>query len=678
MKTGFYPKLAWTGIKKNRKIYLPYLLTCVGMVMMFYIITYLTKNEEVTSMPGGEQMQMILSLGRGVIAIFTLIFLFYTHSFLIRRRKKEFGLYNILGMGKRNLARILIWESFIIALIALSGGLLCGILFSKVAELCMAHMLGGRISFSFSIEMSGVMQTLILFSAVFLVILLYTLCQIRISKPVELLHSDTVGEKPPKGNWFLAVLGVGILAGAYYIAITIEEPITALFWFFIAVVMVIVATYLLFIAGSVYFCKLLQKRKGYYYKTNHFISISSMVYRMKRNGAGLASICILSTIVLVMISSTFCLYIGEEDSLRKQYPRNIAVDTYSVEPVHIDAVQQVIDNVLQENDMQAKNILSYRYLDISGYFNKNQVILDQSKISSFQLSSFESVKLMYFIPLEDYNRLMDDNKTLSENEVLIYCKRTNYEYDTITIEGCHEMKVKEILTEFSGSCISTSWSLESVFIIMPDIDSMKPIFVQQVAIYGEHSSYEHYYYGFDLDCKDKRQIAVYKNIVDDAKELGPDNGFPSVIIESAANEKDRFLALYGGLFFLGILLGIVFVLAAVLIMYYKQISEGYEDQSRFEIMQKVGMTKKEIRRSINSQVLTVFFLPLLAAGLHIAFAFPVISKLLTLFNVTNTGLLIRVTAVCYLIFALFYVLVYHITSSAYYGIVSGKESMQGK
>ncbi len=678
MKTGFYPKLAWTGIKKNRKIYLPYLLTCVGMVMMFYIITYLTKNEEVASMPGGDEMQMILSFGSGVIAIFSLIFLFYTHSFLIRRRKKEFGLYNILGMGKRNLARILIWESFIIVLIALSGGLLCGILFSKAAELCMAHMLGGKINFLFSIEMNGVMQTLILFSAIFLVILLYTLYQIRISKPVELLHSDTVGEKPPKGNWFFALLGAGILAGAYYIAITIDEPITALFWFFIAVVMVIIATYLLFIAGSVYFCKLLQKRKGYYYKTNHFISISSMVYRMKRNGAGLGSICILSTIVLVMISSTFCLYIGEEDSLRKQYPRNIAIDTYSVEPEHINAVQQVIDNVLQQNDIQAKNILNYRYLDISGYFKQNQVILDQSKISSFQLSGFESVKLMYFIPLEDYNRLMNDNKTLSENEVLIYCNRSNYEYDTITIEGCQEMKVKEILTEFLGSCISTSWSLESIFIIMPDIDSMKPIFIQQEAIYGENSSYEHYYYGFDLNCKDKRQITVYQNIVDAVEELGPDNGFPSVIIDSAANEKDRFLALYGGLFFLGILLGIVFVLAAVLIMYYKQISEGYEDQSRFEIMQKVGMTKKEIRRSINSQVLTVFFLPLLAAGLHIAFAFPVISKLLILFNVTNTKLLICVTAVCYLVFTLFYVLVYRITSGAYYGIVSGKESMQGK
>lgn len=326
MKRGIYRTLAWFGIKKNRKLYLPYIFACTGTVMMCYIISFLSTSPTFANITGGRTVQSFLGMGFGVLSVFSVIFLFYTNSFLIRRRKKEFGLYNILGLGKRHLAVVLFLETLMVAGITVFGGLFWGILFSRLAELCMIKSLGGTAAFTFTVSFSSIYQTAVLFLVIFLLIFLNTLRQIHLSNPIQLLHSENAGEKPPKANWILAVLGTAILAGAYYLAVTIEDPVSALLTFFAAVVMVILATYLLFIAGSVTLCRILQKNRKYYYRTNHFVSVSSMAYRMKRNGAGLASICILCTMVLVMISSTVCLYIGAEDSLRNRYPRNINLD----------------------------------------------------------------------------------------------------------------------------------------------------------------------------------------------------------------------------------------------------------------------------------------------------------------------------------------------------------------
>lgn len=673
MNFGFYPKLALTGIRKNGRLYVPYLLTCICMVMMFYIIAFLSMNEGVGAMQGGETLQAMLSFGYYIMGVFSLIFLFYTNSFLIRRRKKEFGLYNILGMGKWNIARILVWESLIVTAVSLAGGLLCGVLFSKLAELVMVRMLGGQAAFNFTVDFSCIAQTVVLFAAIFLLILLKALRQIHVSNPVELLHSENVGEKPPKANWLVALVGAVLLGTAYVLAVTISDPISALVWFFVAVLMVILATYLLFIAGSVVFCKLLQKNKRYYYKTNHFVSVSSMMYRMKRNGAGLASICILSTMVLVMISSTMCLYIGAEDNLRSRYPRNIVVDTYSIEESQTSQVHTAVASALEEAGLQAENELHYRYLDVAGYFDDAQVIFDQNKIPDFGMSGYSSVRQLFIVSLEDYNRLMGTNETLEKDEVLIYTTKDSYDYDTITMEGCDTLRVKKVVTEFEDNGVDTMQVISSVFLFVPDFDTMEQIFDAQAEIYGDNRSYKHDYYGFDLSCDDATQVAVYDKINTKLAELsGLENLPPRITVECAAKERADFYGLYGGLLSLGVLLGSVFVLGAVLIMYYRQVTEGYEDQDRFDILQKVGMTKREIRKSINSQMLTVFFLPLITAGVHMAFAFPLISKLLMLFGLSNIGLLVAVTVGCYLVFSLFYVLVYAATSRAYYGIVSGK------
>lgn len=364
-KMLLYPRLAVNGIKKNRRIYLPYILTCAGMIMMYYITSFLSVSTFVREMKGGDTMQILIYMGCGVMVVFSAIFLYYTNSFIIRRRKTEFGLYNILGMDKRNISRILLWENLMIYVISAFVGITCGILFSKLAELALTKMLGGAASYTFNAEPKSIIHALVYYALIFLLILINSLRQIHLSNPIELMKSEKSGEKPPKANYVLAVIGALVLGAAYFMAVYIKEPMSALLAFFVAVLMVIAATFLLFISGSVAVCRVLQKNKKYYYKTNHFISISQMAYRMKRNGAGLASICILSTMVLVTLSSTICLYIGGEDMLRYLYPRNIVLDTYSVEEEITSLTHKAAEDALEKFGETPKNILHYRYLSIA-------------------------------------------------------------------------------------------------------------------------------------------------------------------------------------------------------------------------------------------------------------------------------------------------------------------------
>ena len=678
MRLGFYPKLALTGIAKNKKTYIPYILTGIGMVMMFYIVTFLALSDTVGALRGGESVQGFLRLGTVVIGIFSTILLFYTNTFLIRRRKKEFGLYNILGMGKGNLSRVIIWESLIIAVTSIILGLGCGVLFSKAAELFVSYILKDTVGFNFTINRTALFMTLKWFGIIFLLILLNSLRQIYKSNPVELMKSEAVGEKPPKANWLLALVGIFLLGGAYYLAVTIQDPITAMVMFFVAVIMVIVATYLLFIAGSVTFCRLLQKNKRYYYKTNHFISLSSMVYRMKRNGAGLASICILSTMVLVMISSTSCLYIGGEDMLHQRYPRNIILNTDEVNTEYIKYIHTVIDEQLEAYQETEENTLHYRYVSFAGIMEENEMIFDESRLTTS--ADYSKVWSVFLIPLEDYNQIMGTSETVEEGEALIYATKTDFKYDEVNLDGIGTFRTKKAEKGFVSNETDAMQIMPSLFIFVPDVTDAVDSINDMLALMGEEErAYIHDYYGFDLACDEKKQTEIYNSILDKVTEesIMEATGMTEeevsslkVSFECMAVQRDGFLALNGGFFALGLILGLVFICGAVLIMYYKQIIEGYEDQSRFEILQKVGMTKKEIKKSINSQVLTVFFAPLVMSGIHMGFAFPLVAKMLILFGLINTRLLIMVTIGSFGVFALFYILVYLATSRAYYGIVS--------
>lgn len=670
-----YPRLAINGMRKNRRIYLPYILTCSGMIMMYYITSFLTVSQFVREMKGGAIMQELLSMGCGVMVAFSAVFLFYTNSFIIRRRKTEFGLYNILGMDKRNISRILLWETLMTYVISVVVGIACGILFSKLAELVLAKMLDGAASYTFRAEPESIIHALVYFAAIFLLILINFLRQIHLANPIELMKSENSGEKPPKANYVLAIMGALILATAYAIAVYIKEPLRAIFAFFVAVLMVIAATYLLFIAGSVAICRVLQKNKKYYYKTSHFISVSQMAYRMKRNGAGLASICILSTMVLVTLSSTICLFIGEEDLLRNLYPRNMMIDTYSAEETVTALARQAADDVLEKYGETPENVLEYSYFSTVAALAENNVIYDTETVREVSNTADYGICQMVFVTISDYNRVMQKAETLSQDEVIICTINGDFSYDTIAFDGYQTFSIKSRAEEFLGAGMAMVNARPTIYVFVKDDAVIAGLCEQQLGGTGEYRSCMHNFYGFDLSCGTEKQAAISTEIRETIMTRTADQGdnWKGMSMDCAANSRTEFFALYGGLFFLGILLGSVFIAAAVLIMYYKQISEGFEDKAKFGILQKVGMTKKEIKQSINSQVLTVFFAPLAAAGVHMAFAFGIVSRMLTLFGMTDTWLFAGVTLCCFLLFGILYTAVYIITSGSYYKIVSGKE-----
>ncbi len=665
MKALFYPRLAWTGIKNNRRLYLPYILTCIGMVAMFYIMLSLSTGEFLDKMRGGTTLGSVLGLGAGVIGFFAVLFLFYTNSFLIRRRKKEFGLYNILGMGKRNIARVLFSETLILAAVSLVFGLILGAALSKLAELGLAYFVESDAGYDFTVYPTAMGYTVLLFVCIFLLLFFKSVGQVGLSNPVELLHSESVGEKPPKANWVFGVLGIVILAAAYYISVTIEQPVAALGWFFIAVLMVIAATYLLFIAGSVLLCRILQKNKRYYYKPNHFVSVSSMAYRMKRNGAGLASVCILITMVLVMIASTSCLYFGKNDVLRSQYPHdfNSTVDFDTLDEVtqeNIDKTKAAIDAFMDKNGGISFGICG-KSDRVTGEL-RDGVFYMGDDVYDPEYSSF-----LYIIDLADYNRNTGSSYRLNDGEALVFASSRTYDHDTIRIEGGREYKVVKSDGTIDFIRDTDMLGFSAVYIVVPDFYSSAEDLLQATEKQGVSQPWLQWRYQFDSSADYLTQLEIEEGIWDVIAQAHS-GGYG---LSSLAGARDDFYGSFGGLFFLGIMLSIVFIIAAVLIIYYKQVSEGYEDQSRFEIMQKVGMTKKDIRKSINSQMLTVFFLPLLFAIVHLGFAFPMINKLLLLFGLDNLGLLLLTAAISALVFALFYIIVYRVTSNAYYSIVSG-------
>ncbi len=686
MNIGFYPKLAWDGIRKNKRLYLPYILTCSGMILMFYIIHYLAAMPTLKEMPAGSSTTQILGLGVWVVAFFALIFLIYTNSFLMRRRQKEFGLYNILGMGKSNIRVLLLCETVIIFVLSLVIGLLGGVLLSKLAELCLVAVIDGKVTYTLSINFEALLDAVLFFALTFAVIFIKGLITLNKYNAASLLKSENVGEKPPKANYVLGLIGIVVLVGAYYIAFTIKSPLSALSLFFVAVLMVIAATYLIFISGSVMLCKLLQKNKRYYYKKNHFVSVSSMVYRMKRNGAGLASICILCTMVLVMMMGAGSLFFGKEDSLKTRYPYDFTVNVdycndggdkkYSKEKE--DFILNEVDAVLKKNNAGIKASERYLFTSVTGLLYDGTLALDPYKVNAVNAKTLNYVTQIFTVPLDDYNRCMGANEELAENEVLIYCMRRTYNDPVIDLGDGTVLNVKKHIDSIMGNGDAALNMIPSVFIVTPDIEKCIESFNKQLSALSEdYFCRPKLMYSFDTGLPSDKQISLNSDIREHLRELdiSGEGGFYTSSVECREAERNDFYGTYGGIFYLGIILSIVFLAATVLIIYYKQISEGYEDESRFEIMRKVGMTSADIKKSINSQMLTVFFLPIITAAFHIGFAFPMVQKLLALFNLRNTLLSLIVTSAAFVIFGVFYAIVYRITSNAYYSIVSGKNDL---
>ncbi len=661
MKLGFYPNLARSGMRSNRRLYLPYLLACTGMVLLQYLMCSLSDARWVAQLPAGAAVVSILRFGKVIITLFAVIFLFYTSSFLARRRKKEFGLYNVLGMGKRHIARILAWETLFTALISVAAGIAGGMLVSKLAEVLLARIVGGSADYAFSFSLSGVIYTAVLFAVIFALIFLNTMRSVHAANPIALLHSEAVGEKPPRAQWLLCLIGLALLGGAYYMAVTIRSPSDAINLFFLAVLMVILATYLLFICGSVTLCRTLQHNKKYYYNPRHFVSLSSMVYRMKRNGAGLASICILVTMVLVTLSATGSLYLGSESALKARYPREINVSFSSQTPISDTQWAQLRGAVDSAANGAQTNAYAYRNANVTGSVNHGVV--------SFLESYTSSAKSFYFIPVSDYNRTTGANETLADGETLLYGK-SSWPGDTLTLDSGRSYRIAARITLPIPNGHAAVTTMPSYFFVVPDDD---PVLADESCAFGALM-------GFDLAANggpadDAAREALCTRISDALAPYASTDYHAALRmeLEDRASNRTDFFGLYGSLFFLGAMLSVAFLLGAVLIIYYKQVVEGYEDQSRFDIMQKVGMTPRDIRRSVNAQLLTVFFLPLLGAAVHLGFAFPLMRQLLIGFGLNDLPLFAAVTAGCFLLFALVYVAVYRATSNAYYHIVSGAQ-----
>lgn len=677
-KPLLYPKLAWQGIRKNAEMYLPYLLMGILMVGVSYIMNYLTRPALMGALSMGGTTLMVLQMGKIVISVFSVIFLYYCNSFLIRRRMKEFGLYNILGMGKGNIARVMLWETLLTALLVFAGGLLLGLSLSRLVEMALINLL--HADYTVPMELfypDGVTWVLLLFGGIYVLILLANLLRMRLSNPVALLKSENTGEKPPKANWFFGLIGLLILLSAYYVAAVSQSPLEALIFFFIAVLMVIVATYLLLVSGSVTLCRMLRRNKRYYYQTRHFISVSAMAYRMKRNGAGMATICILCTMVLVILTSTVCLYGGTDSMVDAICPQDINL-TIGLEArdgeenwKRLDAMQQMALDVTEEMGLTPENITSQRALVATGKVQNGDygIITDADSLKA-------NVLELTVYPLSVYEQATGETVTLADRELLYASFKTNETFSSMSFYGSAPYRMihaeKELPKRLLSADYRSAWGCLVVF--TNDAEAFRS---EITALVGEKSGeammMDRLALHFDLasEADTDTQEKLVKTLRSEAMKLtGKDfYGMSSLSVDTRSLCRRDYLSLFGGLFFLGMVLGPLFSIAAVLIMYYKQICEGYEDAERFAVMRKVGLTDAEIRRSVNSQVLTVFFAPLLMAGLHMLFAMPMIRLILGAFGLHNDSLFYGIGIGCCVVFAVIYALMYLLTSRRYYRIV---------
>lgn len=642
MNNFIYEKLAVTNLKNNRKTYVPYIFTGVLTVMMFYIIDALSRGKGITQ----NTLKICLQYATGVIIVFAVIFLFYTNSFLIKRRKKEIGVYNILGMGKRHIARMMAVETILTAGISILGGLVFGIIFGKLMYLLLLKILHNSVDMQFSVNGTAIVQTVILFAGIFLLTYLYNILQIQLVNPVELLHGGNQVEKEPKSRWLLVIVGVAALGNGYRIALTTEAPLEALLKFFIAVICVIIGTYALFIAGSIVVLKMLRKNKAYYYNPKHFTSVSGMIYRMKQNGAGLANICVLSTMVLVMVSTTVSLYAGMEDILDSRFPRDVSIVCNEADTNKEETLQRLIKEQCEKAGVKITDRVRYRYGSMNAVLKGNNL----EKVEQYYPDNhFYYVEM---ITQEEYNRIEKKNVSLKEQEILTYTTNGKCGKKQINIAG-QNYQVKKELSEMTSQPKSTAEMYKTLYIVFANAEQIERI---------ESFSYAD---KFNLKGDDGKQKEALEQIQNEFYEK-----FPDGTMESRMLSRSSFYELYGGLFFIGIYLGSMFIMATVLIIYYKQISEGYDDRERYQIMQKVGMSKKEVKRSIRSQVLSVFFLPLVVAVIHVAVAFKVMTKILGVLNLTNVSLFAVCTIITIAVFAVFYIIVYSITAKEYYQIVN--------
>lgn len=665
MNNLLYARLAKTNLSKNRQNILPYLLSCIGTVMMFFIMDTLAQGNGFDTMLGKSAILEVMGMGSYIIGLFAVIFLIYSNSFLAKRRKKEFGLFQILGMEKKHLAKILFFESLYLWAASLGIGILLGVLLYRLLFLVLMKLTGlnGTIGFVFSTKAVG--STMLLFGLIFVINFLLSLRQIHVSQPVELLHGGAQGEREPKTKLLTAVLGFVLLGVGYYLALTCQSSMDALNKFFIAIAFVMVGTYCLFSAGSIAFLKILKKNKNYYYQTRHFTSISGMLYRMKQNAVGLANICILSTGVLLVISISTCLWTGLEEVTRTRFPHQISIDSNSgissllqdAETVSKEQIAEVKDQVeryLEEKQVKKQYESDRRYYPLLAG-------IDRNKVEKSQSSNTAEDTLVYIMEESEYERVTGEQVDLEPGQVLVFQgKQKSFGYDTVEM-GTQTYEVKKWETDQKSRVVDEKTQVYESMTVVARNSEAKAVYA---AVQGSEPEGYSWEYALDLDADAGEQIAVG----DEIEAMLTESSFHGWV-EVREKERNTVYSLYGSLLFFGVFVGALFLMGAVMIIYYKQVSEGFDDRKRFQIMQKVGMSRKEIRQTIQSQVVTVFFLPLAVAVVHTMAAFPFTKRIMAMLNFPDSNLFLAVTAITIAAFAVVYLIVYVLTARAYYKIV---------
>jgi putative ABC transport system permease protein len=675
MKIGFYSRLAWNNIKKNARLYIPNILSGIGLTAVLYIFLTLSMDERLQSVHGGAYLSDLMPLGTMVVGLLSFILILYTNSFLMKQRNHEFGLYNVLGMEKRHIGRILFWEMAFCACCVLAGGLAAGVIFYKLCALLICRIMSVNSVLGFyHVSLKTLVPSVLFFLALYMLTYLFNRIRIARMKPTELLQSAHVGEKEPRVKWLLLLVGLISLGAGYYLSITTKEPLQAIFLFFVAVVLVILGTYCLFVTGSIALLKGLKQNPGFYYQKRHMVAVSGLLYRMKQNAVGLASISILATMVLVMVSTTVSLYAGIEDTLQRQYPHQVLMSAnYTVDEEYVEVPMEdllaLAKEAAEENQLELSFTEEQRYFACAFRRDGDALWTDRSNMSGNLMEAF-------FITEEDYEKLTGVHLELEENQLAVYGLpvNTGQVSDSLTFDG-ERFECLPILEEYPISM--AEYALVDCFgFVTSDENTFQYIFQLQKESYQEYASEISHKLVFDFKEED-RAAEVYPSYFSDLRSkimeyvnaISGSDGSYGTVIDSKWDTKEYLYGMYGTLFFLGILLSIIFLFATVLIIYYKQISEGYEDRTRFQILQKVGMSPEEVKGTIRSQILLVFFLPLLVAAMHVAFAFPILCRLLRILFQPNQTLFLTCTGITLGVFAVIYVLIYSITAKVYYKIV---------
>ena len=673
MHKGIFSRLAKQNIRNNKSTYIPYIITCIFCIAMIYMMEFLrdcpTLDQAVRQ---AAEVRMIVFTGEIVVEIFCIIFLIYSNSFLMKRRQKEIGLYNILGLERNHIGIVMFLETIITSIGSLAGGIAVGIIGSKLALLLLLKLLHIPSVLGFYISVKGIFTCLFMFGIVFLMILFLNLAKIHLSRPVELLRGNNTGEKEPAAKWLMALIGFICLGAGYYLAVTTESPIKAITIFLLAVILVMAGTYLLFTAGSIVILKFLRRRKSFYYRTGNFISISGMLYRMKQNAIGLASICILSTGVLLMISMTVSIYFGMNDIMLNRYPYDVDMSVTSISEDECQTAIEAFEKAIADNKVPVEKSVEEIYLNIVCSKNGDQILIKPANT----IRNSDSVLVLSLLNQAEYKRLTGISANLNDGEIFAWYPSA-VQKDSVTVDET-EFTVKKWLDKNPLTCGEDAVSDNAVLVVTDEdfkkFDEMRTEMYKGVssAPAGEDLTL---HLGLDITGSETDKIDFGTPVMEVVKDLKKNGGLSEnswITSGIRQQEYESYYADNGSLLFIGIFLGSLFLMGTAMIIYYKQISERYEDQKRFEIMQKVGLSRREVRSSVRRQILMVFFLPLLMAMLHITMAFPMIRRMLLLFGMTNTKLFIGCTAGTVLIFAVVYGLIYLMTARSYYHIVERK------